>query len=183
MSEPTDRQKKLLLYLALILAAALSWRLLPALFQSTGAAADRIRQERMAQIRSGEIVKLDLAALETGARSYSPGRNIFLFGREPVPPPPPPPPRVEVRPPPPPIVAPPPPPPPTPPQFQLPLLGIFGPQNRRIAVFKDKDLILNVLENEKIEDKFIVHQINLETVDIAFVGFPDAKPYRVKMGK
>ena len=65
----------------------------------------------------------------------------------------------------------------------MPLMGIFGPERRRIAVFKDGDEILNALEDDVINDKFIVHQINFETVDIAFVGFPDAKPQRVKIGK
>ena len=182
MSERAERQKKLLLYLFIAFGVVISWRMLPGLFESTGAAS-RAHQERMAQIRSGEIVSLEVAALEADSQSYTPGRNIFLFGRDPAPPPPPlpPPPEPIVRRPSP--VQPPPPVVPTPPKFSLPLIGIFGPEHRRIAVFKDREVVLNVLENDTIEEKFIVQQINFETVDIAFVGFPDATPHRVKMGK
>lgn len=183
MNDKAERQKKLLIYLMVVLGLVVSWRLLPGLFESSGAAAAKARRERMAQIRADEILKLDLAALEADPRSYSPGRNIFLFGPEPAPPPPAPVPRQPVPRTPPPPVAPLPPPPPTPPPFNLPLLGIFGPEYRRIAVFKDKEAILNVLEQGEIEDKFIVQQINYETVDIAFVGFPDVKPHRVRIGK
>ena len=59
------------------------------------------------------------------------------------------------------------------------LIGVFGPESRRIAVFKEGQEIFNKLENDVIEDKFIVHDIGLEWADLTFVGFPDVAPQRV----
>ncbi len=130
------------------------------------------------------MVELRLSALEARGREYEPGRNIFRYGQKPKPPPPPPPPP---RTPPPPVrrpTGPPPPPPsPKPPPLDLKLLGIFGPEDRRIAVLTDGDgWFQNALEQEVIQDKFIVHRIGYESVDFKFVGFPGAKPERIEIG-
>ncbi len=63
------------------------------------------------------------------------------------------------------------------------MLGIFGPEDRRIAVLTDgKDWFQNALEEEVIHEKFIVHQIGYESVDFKFVGFPDVEPERIEIG-
>lgn len=181
MNNKAERQRRLLAGLGVALALALAWRLLPIF--NPDSAADRAREEQQALIH-GEVVALQIADLEPKSSPYTPGRNIFRFGAKPAapqPPTPPPPPRL------PPKTGPPPPPPPPPkarpPKFQLRLFGIFGPGSRRIAVFKDGDDILIKLEGAQIQEKFIVHGINYETVDIAFVGFPDEKPLRVRIEK
>ncbi len=136
--------------------------------------------------RHGDLVLLDTARLENAPGSYSPGRNLFRYEPEkaspppPTPPPPPPKPVDDGRPPPP----PPPPPPPKPPSFTLSLFGILGPEARRIAVFKEgKDVIVSALEDEVLQEKFIVHRIGYQTVDIKFVGFPDVEPHQVKLDR
>jgi len=143
-----------------------------------------------------EVVDLRVAELGGTARDFRPGRDPWRFVAPPPPPPaptppPPPPPRpltaaeIEARrqaqllleqqraaaaakaae--------------PKPPQFTLQYLGKFGPEERPIAVFTDGKTILNVQEGEVIEDKFIVSQIGIESVEIQFVGFPNWPPQRL----
>lgn len=177
-----EQQKRYVVILMVALAVVLAWRVGPLLFPGTSAAA-RAREEQQALAR-GEVVEIDLAALEMPARAYTQGRNIFNFGQKPTvartPPPPTPPPTV--RPTAQPVPLPPPPVAQRPP-FKLPLLGIFGPKNRRIAVFKDGDQILNVLRDGTVKDRFYLAQINLDYVDVAHEQFPDQEPQRVKIGK
>ena len=73
---------------------------------------------------------------------------------------------------------------PKPPSIELVYLGSFGPGQRKIAVFADKkgENIYNAAVGETIEGKFIVHQIGFESVDLAFVGFPDVPPHRLAVG-
>ncbi len=139
--------------------------------------------ERRAVARQ-QIVDLRLDALDAEGGEYEPERNLFLFGVRP-PPPPPPRPKAEPRKPPPP--PPPPPPPrdltPQPPAVDVTLLGLFGPERQRIAVLTDKDgTIINAQLQEVVHEKFIVHQIGYESVDLTFVGFPDAPPVRLEIG-
>lgn len=171
-------QKRLLAIVLVAVAAVVVWRLRPLLFDSRDAAA-RARSD-IQKLIGDDDVELRVADLEMPPRTYTPNRNIFQFGRKPAPPPPPPPP----LPPPPPVVRTEPPPPavPRPPNFNMSLLGVFGPERRRIAVFRNGEELVNVLENETLGGQFIVHKINLESVDIQFVGFPEVEPHRVKMG-
>lgn len=63
------------------------------------------------------------------------------------------------------------------------MLGIFGPEDRRIAVLTDGEgWFQNALEQEVVRDKFIVHKIGYESVDFKFVGFPGTAPERVEIG-
>jgi hypothetical protein len=144
-----------------------------------------------------EVVDLRIAELGGTARDYKPGRDPWRFVVPPPPPQPPPPPppkpptaaelqareeaqrRLEeerarqaalaaaeaAK--------------PKPPQFTLQYLGKFGPEERPIAVFTDGKNILNVQEGEVIQDKFIVSQIGIESVEIQFVGFPNWPPQRL----
>ena len=61
-------------------------------------------------------------------------------------------------------------------------LGSFGPDGRKIAVFTDDDDILNALEGDVLNKKFIVGPIGYESVEMGFVGFPDAPPTRLAAG-
>jgi len=74
------------------------------------------------------------------------------------------------------------PPRPKPPNFDMEYLGSFGPEGRRIAVFSDKEDILNALEGDVLNDKFIVGPIGFESVEMGFVGFPDEPLKRVGLG-
>ncbi|RMH15567.1 MAG: hypothetical protein D6696_20455 [Acidobacteria bacterium] len=62
------------------------------------------------------------------------------------------------------------------PPIDVSLLGIFGPENRRIAALTDGETIINALEGEEINGKFIVDRIGFESIDLRFVGFPDVPP-------
>ncbi len=180
-----QREKVLLGVLALLAPFAIWQYAKPALmsFASGGpralASVSGVPQSREAR---QQIVELRLAALEQSGGEYEPDRNIFRYGRKrlpPPPPPPPPPPRTVRR-------TPTPPPPPAarrPPSLDLKLIGIFGPEDRRIAVLTDgKDWFQNALEEEVIHEKFIVHKIGYESVDFKFVGFPDVEPERLEIG-
>ena len=153
-------------------------------------------------IPSDRALELDVAALEAAPRNYKPGRDPWRFGE--VPPPPPTPEEIAERkrraeeeqarqraaaeaariqaeqaeq------LALQPPPPPQPPPFTLTYLGSFGPPGRRIAVFTDdKDNIYNVKEGGVLQGKFLVAHIGYESVDIQFVGFPDAPTRRLAPG-
>jgi hypothetical protein len=152
-----NEQQRVLAVVLAVASLVVLWRLWPLLFATRDAAA-RARSEVQELIRD-DIVELRLADLDVPARTYTPNRNIFQFGSKP-----------------------PPPPPPRPPDFNMALLGVFGPERRRVAVFKDGDELVNVLESETLRGQFIVHRINYQSVDIGFVGFPDEEPHRVKMG-
>lgn len=148
-----------------------------------------------------EVVDLRIAELGGTARDFKPGRDPWRFVAPPPPPqpPPPPPPKPptaaelrareeaarllaeqraaqeaarlkEIN-------------TPKPPQFTLQYLGKFGPEERPIAVFTDGKSILNVQEGEVIQDKFIVGQIGMESVEIQFVGFPNWPPQRLPVGR
>lgn len=68
---------------------------------------------------------------------------------------------------------------PKPPEFTMEYLGLFGPPNKRIAVFRDGKTEILKQEGEVIDNKFIVARIGYESVDIRFVGFPDWPAKRV----
>lgn len=136
-----------------------------------------------------EVVALELERLDPETGAYQVGRDPFRFADPPrvePPPPPPPPPR------PPRVVEPPPPPPPqdlgppqpVPPSMEhLRFLGRFGPSRRPIAVVVSGEEILNVREGDVVEGMFIVREIGYESVVIGFVGFSDAPPRRLPIGR
>ncbi len=118
-------------------------------------------------------------------------RNPFLYGPPPTPTPDPrptPAPRPTRRPPPP---RPSPTPTPVgwrrPPNFTLKYLGNFGPPGRRVAVFRKKtgdDTEIKVaIEGGVVEKDFIVRKIDLESVIIGFVGFPEKEKTRVPLAQ
>ncbi|HVR99689.1 MAG TPA: hypothetical protein VMW27_23900 [Thermoanaerobaculia bacterium] len=78
-----------------------------------------------------------------------------------------------------------PPPPPQPPTFPYTYIGNFGPAGNRIAVFTDEQTktTMNRKESETLDGKFIVARIGYESVDIQFIGFPDAPAHRVAVGR
>lgn len=185
MAEMDSRQRTLL-WVLLALFVVLGWRFLPGLFSREGGfvgiGRDNARQSQV--MATLELVQPKLEALEAEAGQYEPGRNIFGYAaKAPPPPPPPKPPPTKaptkvVR-------QPPPAPPPArpqPPPVTVDLLGIFGSESRRIAVLSDGTNLLNVVEEGVIDGKFIVHRIGFESVDLKFVGFPDAEPHRLVIG-
>ena len=128
---------------------------------------------------------VQLEDLNADAAAYEPNRNIFRFGQRQIAPPPPPPRQ---------ITPPPPPPPPPiqrepsappakrPPNIDFKLLGLFGPEERRIAVLVDGKEIINALEEDVVKDQFIVNDIGLQSVEFRFVGFPDDETARIEIG-
>lgn len=132
------------------------------------------------------VVEIESWRLEAEPRPFAVGRDLFHF----APPPPPPPPsaaelerarlaaearrrqaeeaarQAAI---------------PRPPEFSLSYLGSFGPERKRIAVFRTGDgaNVLNALEGDVLEGKFVVRHIGFESVDIGFVAFPDAPVRRI----
>jgi hypothetical protein len=107
-------------------------------------------------------------------------RNVFRFYDRPTPVPtlpPPPPTRVSVPgdkgfigP-----VLPPPPPPPTPiipPVIPYKAVGIFGPKEQPIVALEDNGRLINARAGDTLDGRFILRQVNQESVDFAFVGLP-----------
>lgn len=181
-----QRRQKMLLAILLVLALVVAWRYIGPMLgrlADTGAVvlgrADT--RDRLAELDRLELVDLEIDALDVQAREYQPGRDLFRYY---TPPPPPPPPRVAPPPPPPRVVAPPPPTVtrPRPPAVNLSLLGIFGPERRRIAVLTDGETIINALENEEIMEKFTIERIGFESIDLGFIGFPDEPPAQLEVG-
>jgi len=182
-AEITPRRRLLLWVLAGLLLV-IGWRYVPGLFDSRGglSGSGRSGSQERPSLADLFLVEPKLEALEAQASQYEPGRNIFGYASKPAPPPPkPPPPR-----PPPQVVRQPPPVPtqtqPTPPPVTVELLGIFGTEKRRIAVLSDGTNLLNMIEEGVIDNKFIIHHIGFESVDLKFVDFPDAEPHRLMIG-
>jgi len=178
------RERVLLGILAIVALAAALRSVRPALLAFAGGSdgVSRVSGVVPRAAAREEVGELKLSSLEARGGEYQPDRNIFSYGEKPKPPPePPPPPPVRAVP-----RAPQPPPPPAapkPPPLDLKLVGIFGPENRRIAVLTDgADWFQNALEQDVIQEKFIVYKIGYESVDFRFVGFPDAAPERIEIG-
>ena len=55
----------------------------------------------------------------------------------------------------------------------------LGSYDKQIAVFAHGKAVFNALEGDVIDKKFIVAHIGYESVDIRFVGFPDAPARRI----
>ncbi|HKI87025.1 MAG TPA: hypothetical protein VKA53_09790 [Thermoanaerobaculia bacterium] len=177
-----SERKRILITLLVIVALFGAWRLVHAWLSSgppgdlTAVAASTPRGRRSAKLVT-HAVTLDTAALEHQPAVYHGGRDLFRYAPKPEPPP-----KVATK------AAPPPPPAPkepakpSPPQIDLSYLGSFGPDDRQIAVFTDGKNIYNAFEGDVLEGKFIVAKIGYESVDISFVGFPDAPPRRLPVG-
>lgn len=168
-----EQQRKLAIALATALVLIVGWRLGgPQVAAWWSGDSDAVQREAQRSQLSGiEVVDIRLDALEGAPATYTPDRDLFRY------PPPKPKPRPVVKPPPPP---PPPveeteykPPPPIPPQLPYDLLGIFGPERRRIAALKEGEEIVNALESQTLKDKFIVYDIGFDTVEFRYVGFSE----------
>ncbi len=180
-------REKLMLGILVLLAPFVVWKYLkPALLDLANRGSSGIGRLAGVQPRAAarkEIKGLQLAALEKQGGEYEPDRNIFRYGEKPKPPPPPPPP-------PPPVVerkprvtAPPQPVVPRPPPLDVALIGIFGPERKRVAVLTDdQGMLINALEQQVIREKFIVHEIGYESVEFKFIGFPDTAAERIEIG-
>jgi hypothetical protein len=110
------------------------------------------------------------------------GRDLFDL-REPTrrPPPtpfPPPPPPGDTR-----FIGPLPPPPPTPtpkpPDVTFKFVGTFGPRTHPIAVIQQGDQVYNVRAGDVLFDKFVLRSVGYESIDVGFVGFPEAETRRI----
>lgn len=132
-----------------------------------------------------QMARLDYQALQPEEGRFEPGRDIFRYGQTGPSPeelarqqasrqPP--------RPAPKPTPAPASPGEPQPPPVTLAFLGTFGPREAPIAVFSDDEVIYNARQGDVIEEKFIVRQIGLESVDLGFVGFPEDLTERLGVG-
>lgn len=146
-------------------------------------------------VRSGidleELDGIQVAELRDASQpqvdaELTPGRDPWRFGQRPepprpapTPPPQPPPPEPE------PVQAAPvqtEPAVPQPPPVDVTFLGSFGPARRKIAVFDDGETVYNALVGDVVKDKFKVHEIGFESVDLTFIGFPDVPPKRLPIG-
>lgn len=123
----------------------------------------------------------DLAPVKEKANS-DPGRDLFELRdptRPPVPTATPAPPAVgDVR-----FIGPLPPPPPTPtpapPEIAFKFIGTFGPKDHPIAVVQQSDQVLNVRAGDTLFGKFVIKKVGYESLDVGFVGFPEAETRRV----
>ena len=133
--------------------------------------------ESLPDAPEGQVV--DLAALAPEVRNYKVERDPFRFGEIPRPPtrtPSPPKPKPVENP------TPPPPPPPSGPvlpTLELSYLGRFGPERRPIAVLTDGESIINVREGDAVNEDFRLLSINLESVDLGYINFPDEPAARL----
>lgn len=172
----------LVVLLVVVLFVGVRWVVRSASSGDLGLALVRGSAGRVADARSFrvEVAELRLQDLDPHSSKWVIGRDPFRFGTAPPPPAPPPspppPPKKRRQP------APPPPVGAQPPAFTFSYLGNFGKRPRRIAVFSDGETIHNVLMGEILDGRFIVASIGYESVDIEFVGFPDAGAKRVAAG-
>ena len=180
------RQSLLLAILLAVLAVAL-WRSIPARRDSGGAGGSRRTAAAAAAASGVQVLELRLADLERETGEFRPGRDPFRYAEpeRPAVPEPVAPSAAEIRarellaaaraeaaeP-----AA------PRPPAINVVYLGSFGPAERKIAVFSDEDTIYNASVGDVVSDKFILVQIGLESVDLKFVGFPDAPAQRLAVG-
>jgi hypothetical protein len=179
----SEKQQKQILVALAILLPVIFWMQ----FGKSGKGRSRTRASHSRKVESSldgkQLVDLRLSSLDAPPGSYEPNRNLFIFAPDPPPPPPPPPPpivRREVA-----RIAPPPPREPLepqPPDVDLNLIGIFGPERHRIAVFTDGETVINAVLDEVINEKFIVDRIGWESVDLKFVGFPKSEAETLELG-
>lgn len=75
------------------------------------------------------------------------------------------------------------PPKPKPPPVDIEYLGRFGPERLPIAVFASGEDVINALPGDVVNGKFRVEEIGYTSVQLSFVGFPDAAPKQVGISK
>jgi len=135
---------------------------------------DVTRSARPGALDPGSIPELRLAA-ERGAAQEDVGRDVFRFYNSPTPTPTPVPPTPT------PVVLydfpalPTPVPTPTPivpPAIPFKAIGKFGPKDRPIVTFEEGARLFNAQEGDVVDNRFIVRKINVESVDLGFVGLP-----------
>jgi hypothetical protein len=82
-------------------------------------------------------------------------------------------------------IAPPPPPPPkpVPPAFTYKYIGTFGSPGNTIATFARDGDIVNARVGDVIDGKYILRGIGIESVEIAFIGFPPDERQRIPLGQ
>lgn len=136
------------------------------------------------EVNADDVPPISVAdfARPTAGASSDPGRDLFEL-RDPTRPPPPtptpaPPGPGDVR-----FVGPLPPPPPTPtprpPDIGFKFLGTFGPKEHPIAVVQQGDEVFNVRTGDTLFGKFILRKVGYESIDVGFVGFPEAETRRL----
>jgi hypothetical protein len=178
-----QQQKQVLAVLFLVLALVVAWRTFGTLQAGSVFGGGTPTVDLQAAL-STPVVDLDLARLQREAAEYRAGRNPWRFEEaKPVAPPPQPKPAPAPKPPvdPTPVVASTPaePPKPQPPPVDVELRGILGPSRLRIAVFDDGDVLYNASEGDVVKGKFRVQKIQIESVLLGYVDFPDAQPARL----
>jgi len=152
--------------------------------ESAPAAGMRGRRAPAKEVNADDVPPLDKGDFDPRPEKENsdPGRDLFDL-REPTRKPlptatPAPPPPGDFR-----FIGPLPPPPPTPtpapPAVTFKYLGSFGPKEHPIAVVQQNDQILNVRAGDTLFGKFIVKKVGYESIDIGFVGFPEAEPRRL----
>jgi hypothetical protein len=82
-----------------------------------------------------------------------------------------------------PLPPPPPTPTPAPPAIPFKFIGSFGPRERPIAVLGAGDRLVNARAGDKVFDQFILRRVGFESIDVGFVGFPDAEVRRIGIEK
>lgn len=176
-----ERRQKMLLGALLLLLLVVGWTRLWPLLTSGGGGGVLIGRgsAEEAEIPEGKIV--ELATLAPEVRNYRVKRDPFRFGEiprpKPTPPPPPPPQPVENKPPPTPVET-----GPALPPLELSYLGKFGPKKSPIAVLTDGETLYNAQEGDSVNEHFRVRSINLESIDLEYIQFPDQPAQRLPVG-
>jgi hypothetical protein len=68
---------------------------------------------------------------------------------------------------------------PKPPEIAFKFLGTFGPKDRPIAVVQQAGQVMNVRTGDTLFGKFILRKVGYESIDVGFVGFPEAETRRL----
>ncbi|HKO55500.1 MAG TPA: hypothetical protein VJ276_06440, partial [Thermoanaerobaculia bacterium] len=76
---------------------------------------------------------------------------------------------------------PPPPPKPVPPDFPYKYIGTFGSAQNPIATFSGNEEIINARVGDVIQNRFVLRNIGIESVEISFVGFPPDETRRIPL--
>jgi hypothetical protein len=186
-----DRRRRLLLAVLLVSVAIFVLARLPGWLARAGSGGAGPGVDGGPGVDEARVAELDVGRLAATPHDYSPGRDPFRYYVPPPKPVPPPPERTG----------------PTAeelaaleaerqrrlreelanrgpqlPQIELTYLGSFGPPERPIAVFSDGEQIYNAVEGDVLQGQFLVAQIGYESVDLAYVQFPQEPPARLGVG-
>ncbi len=183
-----NQRQKYLLGVLVVIAAIYGYRQLGGLFGGSGDGfLGGTRSVDFGRVLETKVEPLAMARLEGRADEFEIGRDPWQYGRPlVVAPPPRRDPVAPVR-----VTRPTPvapretapltPPKPTPPPLDVEFLGSFGSEQRKIAVFQKEESLINALVGDVVNEKFRVHSIGLESVDLTFEGFPDTPPARLAL--